>query len=139
MTVLVPAAARVGNVCPHALVRSTAAHVAENDLGTLFKLILMVASPETVLMRLPKAAGRYYDFGVTETRMIGPRRCLARQTGVPRQVIDWIVDGTLGWIPLVMGRAGAREVEVLPLEPVRDGEQYGVETVSMAFEIGWQE
>src|SRR6478736_252688 len=77
ITTLTRAASELAGRC---VIRETAEFVAPRHVGTLFKLLLKVATPEMVALRLPKASMRYFDFGEAHSRIVGPGRCMLVQS-----------------------------------------------------------
>jgi hypothetical protein len=124
--------------CRHLdLVRDSAARMARRHVETLFKRQLKVPCPQTVVLGLPGASMRYFDFDVAHARMLEPRRAETMHTGIPRLLADTFCASSLAYAPYVLEQAGAREPVVTVDAVARDGEKYGVETVSIRFLVSW--
>lgn len=54
--------------------RSIAAHIADKDLNSVYKMILRLGSPEFLLRRTDSLWSRYFDSGRLRHEEIGPRR-----------------------------------------------------------------
>src|SRR4051794_30036180 len=90
------------------VIRETAAFVAPRHVGSLFKVLLKVATPEMVALRLPKASMRYFDFGDAQSRIVAPGCCASLQSGIPRPLAEWYAGAVSGWVPFALSQAGAR-------------------------------
>ncbi len=118
------------------LVRKNARFVAERDIRGVYKLLLNVLSPETVAMRLPKAAMRYFDFGKATAEMLGPGQCRLLQSGIPKAIAGWFIGAVDGFGTVALGKAGAKGVTLSAVLPQPDPRN--PETVSIRFDFTWQ-
>jgi hypothetical protein len=131
------AAARLRRQAVGAHVRENAAWIAERDLRGVYRLILSVASIETVASRLGGLSLRYFDFGSAETRPAGGSAAHWDRVGIPAALGPWFNWCAEGFVPVALRMAGAKSVEVRAAAPVPHGVSHGVPTVRLHFEIRW--
>jgi hypothetical protein len=134
---LTEAAAQAEGVPYETSVRGRARLIAARDISTLYKQVLRAPSPEDMIERLQRTAQRYFYFGEV-TMEVGERRAALVQTGMPRPMVAWFVPMFEGYGQVVLEHAGARSPGVRTMPPRRDGEQAGIETVTMRVELSWQ-
>jgi hypothetical protein len=132
------AAARVAGVSHGQIVREAAAWMAERDLRGVYRIILSLASVESVAMRLGKLSMQYFDFGAADTKRLRDHVVESRRTGIPAPVAPWFVFAADGFVPVALKLAGAQWVRLRHEEPVAEGTLHGVPSVQIRFEIHWQ-
>jgi hypothetical protein len=130
-------AARLCGMDHPAFVRENGRWIAERDIRGIYSLLLMVTSPETVALRLPKASMRYFDFGQAESRMIDKRECEATQTGVPAILASWFTAAVEGFAALALEKAGGRNPRIVVQPPQPQGKGHGVDLVTSRFRMLW--
>jgi len=133
------AAAKVSGVPHRELIIANARNVARRDIPTIYKLLLRLSSPEAVVMRMPKASMRYFDFGESSASMKQPMLCEAYQKGIPRELAGWFFHAAEGFTDVALGLAGAHDIKVRVDSPVVDGERKGAVTVTLRLEMTWAE
>src|SRR5262249_24363073 len=133
------AAAKVSKVPHRELIVANARTVARRDIPTIYKLLLRLSSPEAVVLRMPKASMRYFDFGESSASMKQPRVCEAYQKGIPRELAGWFFHAAEGFTEVALGLAGAKDIKVRVDSPVIDGERKGALTVTLRLEMTWSE
>jgi hypothetical protein len=132
-------AARLSGV-PHAqLVRDNAAWLAERDLRGVYRVILAVASIESVAMRLGKLSMQYFDFGRAETVPVREKVVESRRFGIPAVLAPWFIFAADGFVPVALKLAGAKSVRLRHGSPAPDGSAHGVPLVQIRFEIAWSD
>jgi hypothetical protein len=132
------AAARACGVPYAQLVREGAAAQAERDLHGIYKLIVSMASPEMVATRLPALSTRYFDFGEADGKLIEDRTLETFRWGIPMPFVEWFMHSVVGFAPVALTLAGAKNVHVRCGAPVREGESHGVPTARVRFEVSWE-
>lgn len=132
------AAARAAGESQSKIVRENARWVANKDLRGIYKLIVSMATVEMVVERLPDLSLRYFDFGRAEGRMTGATVFELTRFGIPSPLADWFVFATMGFVPVALESAGAKNVRVRGSRHVPDGSAGGVPLVRTKFEISWE-
>ena len=101
-------------------------------------MLLRLASPERVVARLPRILSQYFDFGRIEGAFSAPKTYEAKAIGLPRPLALWMTSIAHGFVPVVMEKAGARDVQVR-IKPFQDPEvEHGITLVTAAFEVTWR-
>jgi hypothetical protein len=131
------AAARASGKPFPKLVRENAEWVAKRDLRGIYKIIVAMASIETVAERLPDLSLRYLNFGRAEGKMVGDKLFESQRFGIPAPLADWFVWATNGFVPVALGSAGATNVRIRVAPHAADGHAHGVTLVRTKFEISW--
>ncbi len=138
MISLVVQAARLAGVPYFTAVSELSRMMAEADLNGVYRAMLRVVSPEFLAPRLPRIQAQYLDFGklrVVETR---PRYCEVHRSEHPLLLVHWYVAVVHGFLPHVLGYAGAKDIRVRWTAPSPEGrDALGFEMVSLRFEISW--
>ena len=132
------AAARAAGKAHSRVVRENAEWLAKRDLRGIYRLIVAVASVEMVAQRLPDLSLRYFDFGRAEGNMAGERLFESNRFGIPAPLADWFTAATMGFVPVALGSAGAKNVHVRASPHAADGHAHGVALVRTKFEISWE-
>ncbi|MCA9590501.1 MAG: hypothetical protein KC657_34595 [Myxococcales bacterium] len=120
-------------------VREGARRQADRDTRGVYRFMLRVASPKLVVERLPRVMVQYFDFGDVsgEHDPEGRLRYEASVRDLPEPVAPWLSAVGEGFIPVVMERAGARDVSVL-VHPSRPcGVRAGVRLLEARFAVKW--
>jgi hypothetical protein len=131
------AAARACHVSAIELLREGARWQAERDLRGLYRVILAVASPSAVALRLPALSKQYFDFGEADGSMIGENALESNRWGIPAPLESWFITATSGFVPVALAMAGAKNVQIRS-ETSADARAHGVPTVRIRFEIRWE-
>jgi hypothetical protein len=132
------AAARASGKLQSRLVRENAEWLARRDLRGIYRLIVAVASVEMVAQKLPDLSLRYFDFGRAEGKMVGEKVFESNRFGIPAPLAEWFAAATSGFVPVALGSAGAKSVQVRASPPAPDGHAHGVALVKTRFEISWE-
>jgi uncharacterized protein (TIGR02265 family) len=133
------AAAGVAGVEHRQLVVENSRWLANRDVNGIYRLLLRLASPERVAMRLPKAATQYFNFGEVTARMSGERSMEAQLRGVPAALASWMLWCVEGFTPVALQLAGAKDVRVrIKPETATDGELGDHRTLSLSWGITWR-
>ncbi len=131
------AAARACQANAHDLLREGARWQAERDLRGLYRVVLAVASPSAVALRLPALSKQYFNFGEADGTMIADNVLESNRWGIPQPLETWFVTATSGYVPVALGMAGAKNVQIRS-ESAPDARAHGVPTVRIKFEIRWE-
>jgi hypothetical protein len=129
------ACARLLNQPPIEFLRARTRHQARQDIHGVYKLILKLASAETVALRIPRAVGKYFDFGTSEAHVARPGLVRFEQTGMPLLLAPWF--GIVGetFVHAALEIAGATGVHVRRKQFEQTGEANGVPVGKMAGEV----
>jgi hypothetical protein len=131
------AAARASGKPHPKFVRENAEWMAKRDLRGIYKLIVTMASVETIAERLPDLSLRYLNFGRADGKMVGEKLFESNRYGIPAPLADWFVSATNGFVPVALGTAGATNVRIRVSPHAADGHAHGVTLVRTKFEISW--
>lgn len=118
-------------------VTENARWLADRDVHGVYRLLLKVLSPATVVMRLPKASMRYFEFGTASSELVAPDTCRSTQSGIPVAMLDWFVAASVGFCDVALKLAGAKDVKVREVSRVGDGVIGGKRTSTLTLEIKW--
>ncbi len=110
---------------------------AASDMTGVYKMLIKVASTQSVALRLPKLLQRYLDFGGTVATAVEPGLVEAETRGMPRAVLAWFapVAATYTVCALELGGAPGARVVGHPAEP--DGSAHGVDLVRYRWDVCW--
>lgn len=131
------AGARILDVPYAEFVRGGAEFTAKRDMSGIYRVLLKLASPERVAARLPRILSQYFDFGRIEGHFPAPRTYEATAFGLPRPLALWMTSVAHGFVPVVMEKAGARNVSVRIRPPTDPTVEHGITLVTASFEVGW--
>jgi hypothetical protein len=119
--------------------RRFGAHRADHDIPGIYKLALKLSSPEATVVRSPRLAMQYFNFGTVSSRVVQPGCCETLRTGVPGRAAHWYAATVEGFTPKVLERTGARNTRVRTVVVGPDGQKAGIETVTLKFVTTWSE
>jgi F0F1-type ATP synthase membrane subunit c/vacuolar-type H+-ATPase subunit K len=131
------AAARLMDLPHLEFVRRNSVWLAEHDLRGVYALFIRALPPETVALRLPKLALKYFDFGHTETRMESDRLCVGEMQGIPVVLAAWMQACIQGYVPTALSIAGAKNPRVRMLETTGRASERPEGTTTLRIEIRW--
>lgn len=134
---MIAAAGRALGLPPEQAVRERSSWQSQRDIRGVFKLLLMVASPELVSHRLPQLFLRYFDFGKAAALEVQTGRSRSRQYGLPRILVPWYRPIVEGYCTAILRQTGAKEPAVGWETVERDGERQGIETVTVTWSARW--
>jgi hypothetical protein len=131
------AAARARGVAFTTHCREVSRWHAQEKFSGIYRPLLRVVSSEMMALWTPRLTSSFYDFGSTESRVVGERLVRVVRRGVPRVAVQWWAAAASAYFEYCLQTAGARlpHVRWLPTEP--DGERLGMELVKMPLEITW--
>jgi hypothetical protein len=131
-------AAQVGRRTPLELMRKMARESAQKDINGVYRLLLKLASPETVVERLPGAAKQVFSFVTVAVQNFGERAYRVTSDGVPTLVAGIYMASTEAYVARALELAGAREVRQLWLAPTPLGSREGLPIVRLNRELHWK-
>jgi hypothetical protein len=112
-------------------------HQAQQDINGVYRLILKLASAETVALRIPRVVGKYFDFGTSDAEVIRPGLVRLSQTGIPMLMAPWFTIVADTYLQVALEIAGATGVHVRrrPMEP--SGHAHGLAVGAIAAEVAF--
>lgn len=119
--------------------RQRASAQATQDVHGIYRMLLRLTSPETVVTRIGRVMLQYFDFGTSESRMIGVRTAEIVQSGVPVHVVPLSGPIAEGFVTRVLELARADNVRFRTIRPTSEGSARGVECFRLRFEVSWGE
>jgi hypothetical protein len=107
-------------------------YVAENNLSTFYKAMLILMTPDRLFDILPRLWTTYFQgVEVTVTRGPGAKRGTCRVHGVGH-LIPGLAPGAVGWLELAFGKVGGR------LSSYEEGWRSGKDRVDpLVFHLDW--
>lgn len=105
----------------HAHAREHGRVIAREDVPGIYKAVLRMFSPETVVGRLPRAATLYFDFGVTTADPVSAGRARIAVGGLPCSLAPLLAGVVEGFVGVSLELSGARGVVVRTTEVAYDG------------------
>lgn len=140
MTPLAITHARIMGTPMHPFCREKGRIIAGRDVPGLYRAVLRLFSPSTLVGRLPRAAMLYFDFGVGSVEWITPNVARTTLSGVPWSLAAMMSGILEGFISQALELTRAPGVTVRTLECVYDGGSVaGVATAALRHESTWQE
>ena len=109
-----------------------------NALNGIYRALLRVVSNENVAIWGPRAMALYWDFGKTETRVVGDRHVVAVRRGVPKALARWLVWATIGFADATLRLSGASQTTTTVGEVRDDGQRAGLELCSVVLSMVWR-
>jgi hypothetical protein len=128
--------ARIHGVSFERFIRMRSRHQAEGDLRLFRKLILRIASPEMLAVRIPAITASYFDFASAEVVEKKPESIVALMHGIPRDIAAWmgyVGDETVRFMLEYNGVKGLRSK--LANEP--EGKRDGQDIVAIRSTVQW--
>jgi hypothetical protein len=119
-------------------VRGGAEFTARRDMHGIYRVLLRLASPERVAARLPRILSQYFAFGRIDGHFPRPKTYEATASGLPRPLALWLTSVAHGFVPVVIEKAGGRDVS-LRIKPFTNPTvEQGVTLVTASFEVTWR-
>ncbi len=130
-------AAHLAGIPYTAYVRGGARLQAEKDVNGLYRALLRLASPNLVVLRMPRVLMQYMSFGQATGRMTGEKTYEIVVRGVPEAVQVWLTAAAEGFIPFVLETAGAKNVVTRQMRATADETKSGVPLVTGGVVVKW--
>ncbi len=131
------AAARARGLAFDVHCREVSRYHAADKFSGIYRPLLRVVSSEMIAVWTPRLASNFYDFGSTESQVVGERTVRVVRKGVPRVAVQWWAAAASAYFEYCLETAGARlpHVRWYPVEA--DGERLGMELAKMTLDITW--
>lgn len=131
--------ARLSGVPLHPFCRERGRIIATQDVPGIYKAILRLFSPETLISRLPRVATFYFSFGKATAEQLGEGRARTSLGGLPYSLAPMLAGVVEGFIAVALEQSGAKGVQVRTLDVVYDGAVTdGVPTAVVRHESSWK-
>jgi hypothetical protein len=98
---------------------------AARDVSGVYRLLLKVASPETVAQRLGLVWGRYFDFARIDVVAVTPGSVVLSVRQLPSFLLPWYRAGAVTAGNTVIALAGATDIKVAITPAQSDGQAAG--------------
>jgi hypothetical protein len=131
------AAARVRGVSFERHRRETGEWHAQDATRGIYGALLKFISNENVALWGPRISSLYFEFGRTDTRIVGPREVVASRRGIPRELAQWVVFASVGFCECALRLAGARDVRANVVDLAADGRLFGRDLVRADLALVW--
>jgi hypothetical protein len=131
-------AAKLAGVDQDEILRRRSRWQAERDIRGIYRMLVKLVSPETVVMRFGRVILQYFDFGSSDARMLDKNTCEVLERGIPLPLTLCMVPIAEGWATEALREAGAKNISFHADAPRKDGEKQGMDTYALRFEIRYQ-
>jgi hypothetical protein len=135
---LIRAEAKAAGVPIAEYMRARARFQAQLDIQGLHRLLLKIASPEMVAMRMPALISRVFDFGQASAERRGRGHVTSIMRGWPLILGEWYLNAFNVYTDTALRLAGAIQCTVRLAPPEPEGAQQGVETVTIRSDTLWR-
>jgi hypothetical protein len=105
--------------------RKTGAWHAEHAARGLYGTLLRFISSENVALWAPRISSLYFEFGRTETRVVGAGEIAATRRGIPRELVQWIIFASVGFCEKTLHISGATRAAIDIGEVEHDAHAHG--------------
>ena len=130
--------ARLLGVPLHPHCRERGRIVATHDVPGIYKALLSLFSPETLISRLPRVATFYFSFGNAASEQLARGRARTSLGGLPYSLAPMLAGVVEGFIAVALEQSGAKCVQVRTLDVVYDGAVVdGIPTAIVRHESSW--
>lgn len=139
MAPLTRAGARVASTSFAAFSRRRAEWQAEHDANGVYRAVLRLTSPETVVERVVRLTPQLFDFGTIAFERLGEKHFRVTRTGVPLPLVEWYAAMSEAYCMRLLNLSGAHQPTFRP-DPLGppDGLEHGMPTKTIAYEARWR-
>lgn len=124
---------------PHLdLVRSFARWTFPRQVYGVYKFLLKLTTPDTMVRSLGRAVAQFYDFVRVDVEQVRPKMYVSRGANIPDMLAPPYMASSEVALLILLDIAGAKGVRHRWLPPTDDGEQGGVRLVTVTREISWE-
>lgn len=120
------------------IIRSIARAQAERDLHGVYSFLLHLSTPESLVKRLPRTAGQYFDFVSVQVRETAPRRWEISVGGIPKLLFPMHTAMTAEFLDRAFMLNGAKGFRTQLQAEMPDGERRGVPLVRYTRILTWE-
>src|SRR5262245_44736445 len=98
---------------------------AQQDIHGVYRLLLKLTSPETVVTRMPKLVTQMFNFGVPRSTILGPTGADLEAQNIPAALVPWLTIAFKVYVETAVVMAGAKTCTMTTsktlVEPSREG------------------
>jgi hypothetical protein len=123
---------------PLQLTRDLARFGVKRDASGIYRVLLKLTSPESLLERSTNTARQYFDFVRSDFTRLAERQYRLQHVGIPAAAAATYMSLVEGFIDAGLGLAGARDVRQVWDKAVPAGTAHGVPIVKLQREITWR-
>lgn len=132
------AAARLRGMSFERQRRATGSWHAEDAIHGIYATLLRMVSNENIAVWAPRISSLYFEFGKTTSRVAGPREVLGVRRGIPRELVQWLMFASAGFVETTLRLAGARAPQVAFLDVTPDGRDHLRDLVKVDVRLTWE-
>jgi hypothetical protein len=118
--------------------RHTGSWHAEDAVHGIYATLLRMISNENIAVWAPRISSLYFEFGKTGTRITGPRAVAGVRRGVPKELVQWLIFASAGFVETTLRLAGAGKPQVTVLSITPDGHDHRRDLVAVDVRITWE-
>jgi hypothetical protein len=138
MAIFSHAHSRLSGSSFHPFFRERGRIIATQDVPGIYKAVLRLFSPETLISRLPRVATLYFSFGKATAEQTEHGRARTSLGGLPYNLAPMLAGVVEGFIAVALEQSGAKGVQVRTLDVVYDGQLVdGLPTAVVRHESSW--
>lgn len=117
--------------------KDVGAYHASAAMNVMYRLLLRVVSNQSVALWGPRISSIYFEFGKSETRVVGPHEVRGTRAGVPAGLVQFVVFASKGFCERALLLAGAR-TSCMDIDDVhRQGDAHGQAVYTTSLTIRW--
>lgn len=134
---LIHAEARALGLAPKRYLKLRTAHQAEQDLVGVYRLLLKIASPESVALRLPKVFTQVFDFGRATADAVGSGHVIGGIHDFPAVLFEWFSISMEAYALAALRIAGARNLTATTRQIPSTEKAPSVDLASLELDVRW--
>ena len=122
----------------HPFCRERGRTIATHDVPGIYKALLRLFSPRTLISRLPRVATLYFSFGKATAEQLAPNRARTALGNLPYSLAPMLAGVVEGFVSVALEQSGAKGVQVRTLDVTYDGAVVdGIPTAVVRHESSW--
>jgi hypothetical protein len=110
----------------------------EADMGGVYRVLLKLMSPESVVLRLPRLLTQIFDHGSTEARIAEPGLIESTMIGFPACLWSWYSTAFEVYSEVAVTRAGGKKAAAIARPPEPMGSQAGIDLIRFRVDVRWE-
>jgi hypothetical protein len=123
----------------HPFCRERGRIIATQDVPGIYKAVLRLFSPETLVSRLPRVATFYFSFGKGTAEQPTRGRARTALAGLPYNHAPMLAGVVEGFVAVALEQSGAKGVHVRTVDVAYDGGTIdGIPTAVIRHESSWE-